>query len=91
MNGAGDCAGPTFQPSLARSPQAFAMSPATFKRKLQKHDTGFQQVDLARKHVAFDLYQFKGFSKEEVADYRRFNDARTFVAPSSAGPAAHPT
>jgi AraC-like DNA-binding protein len=55
------------------------MSPATFKRKLQKHDTGFQQqVDLASKHVAFDLYQFKGFSKEEVADYRRFNDAANF-------------
>jgi AraC-like DNA-binding protein len=66
-------------PNLEQAAQAFAMSPATFKRKLQKHDTGFQQqVDLVRKHVALYLYQIKGFSNEAVADYLRFNDAANF-------------
>ncbi len=66
-------------PSLEQAAQAFAMSPATLKRKLQKHDTGFQQqVDRVRKHVALYLYQIKGFSNEEVAEYLSFNDAANF-------------
>jgi AraC-like DNA-binding protein len=66
-------------PNLEQAAQAFAMSPATLKRKLQKHDTGFQQqVDLVRKHVALYLYQIKGFSNEQVADYLSFNDAANF-------------
>jgi AraC-like DNA-binding protein len=66
-------------PSLEQAAMAFAMSPATLKRKLQKHDTGFQQqVDLVRKHVALYLYQIKGFSNEEVAEYLSFNDAANF-------------
>ncbi|WP_426142589.1 AraC family transcriptional regulator ligand-binding domain-containing protein [Pseudomonas sp. DWP3-1-2] len=66
-------------PSLERLAQHFAMSPATLKRKLQKHDTGFQQqVDLVRKHMALYLYQFRGFSSEEVAEYLSFNDAANF-------------
>ena len=66
-------------PSLEQAAQAFAMSPATLKRKLQKHDTGFQQqVDLVRKHVALYLYQIKGFSNEAVAEYLSFNDAANF-------------
>ena len=52
-------------PSLEQAAQAFGMSPATLKRKLHKHDTGFQQqVDLVRKHVALYLYQVKGLSNE---------------------------
>ncbi|MCF5601251.1 helix-turn-helix domain-containing protein [Pseudomonas syringae] len=59
--------------------QAFAMSPATLKRKLQKHGTSFQaQHDLARKHVALYLYQIKGMSNEAVAEYLNFNDPANF-------------
>lgn len=66
-------------PSLEQAAQAFAMSPATLKRKLHKHDTGFQQqVDRVRKHVALHLYQVKGFSNDEVAAYLNFNDAANF-------------
>ncbi|MHA6495090.1 AraC family transcriptional regulator ligand-binding domain-containing protein [Pseudomonas borbori] len=58
---------------------AFDMSPATFKRKLQKHGTHFQeQLDLVRKHVALYLYQVKGYSNEEVAGYLHFQDTTNF-------------
>lgn len=54
---------------------AFGMSPATLKRKLQKHDTHFQeQVDLVRMHAALYYYQVKGYSNEEVADILNFQD-----------------
>lgn len=66
-------------PSLEQAAQAFAMSPATLKRKLHKHDTGFQQqVDRVRKSVALHLYQVKGLSNDEVAAYLNFNDAANF-------------
>jgi AraC-like DNA-binding protein len=66
-------------PGLEQAAQHFAMSPATLKRKLQKHDTGFQQqVDLVRKHMALYLYQIKCLSNEEVAQYLAFNDAANF-------------
>lgn len=65
--------------NLERVAQAFGMSPASFKRKLQKHGTHFQeQLDLARKHVALYLYQIKGYGNEEVAAYLRFNDTTNF-------------
>lgn len=66
-------------PSLDQVAQAFAMSPATLKRKLQKHGTSFQaQHDLASKHVALYLYQIKGLSNEAVAEYLNFNDPANF-------------
>ncbi|EPL08867.1 AraC family transcriptional regulator [Pseudomonas sp. CF161] len=66
-------------PNLEQAALAFAMSPATLKRKLQKHDTCFQhQVDLVRKHVALYLYQVKGWSNDDVAQYLSFNDAANF-------------
>ena len=59
--------------------QAFEMSPATLKRKLQKHGTHFQeQLDLVRKHVALYLYQVKGYNNEEVAAYLHFHDTTNF-------------
>lgn len=59
--------------------EAFAMSPATFKRKLHKHGTGFQQqLDLVRSSVALELYQSRGYSSEEVADYLNFTDRANF-------------
>jgi len=65
--------------SLERVAQAFGMSPASLKRKLQKHGTHFQeQLDLVRKHVALYLYQIKGYGNEEVATYLGFNDATNF-------------
>jgi AraC-like DNA-binding protein len=66
-------------PNLEQAAQAFAMSPATLKRKLHKHATGFQeQVDRVRKQVALHLYQVKGYSNDEVAAYLNFNDAANF-------------
>lgn len=57
----------------------FGMSPATLKRKLRKHGTGFQhQLDRARASVAMDLYQSRGYSSDEVAEYLNFNDRANF-------------
>jgi AraC-like DNA-binding protein len=65
--------------NLERVAQAFDMSPASLKRKLHKHGTGFQeQLDQVRKHVALYLYQMKGHSNEEVASYLCFNDTTNF-------------
>ncbi len=65
--------------NLERVAQAFAMSPATFKRKLHKHGTHFQeQIDLVRKHVALYLYQVRGYSNEDVAAYLQFRDTTNF-------------
>ncbi|MCQ4330933.1 AraC family transcriptional regulator [Stutzerimonas stutzeri] len=65
--------------NLERVAQAFDMSPASLKRKLHKHGTGFQeQLDQVRKHVALYLYQMKSYSNEEVANYLRFNDTTNF-------------
>ncbi|EZQ17939.1 hypothetical protein CF98_24860 [Halopseudomonas bauzanensis] len=59
--------------------ETFGMSPATLKRKLQKHGTGFQQqLDHARARVAMELYQSRGYSSDEVADYLNFNDRANF-------------
>ncbi|WP_252858430.1 helix-turn-helix domain-containing protein [Pseudomonas nitroreducens] len=55
------------------------ISPATCKRKLQKHQTHFQAVhDEVRKHVALYLYWSRGYSNEEVAEYLRFTDTTNF-------------
>lgn len=57
----------------------FGMSPATLKRKLQKHGSHFQeQLDRARTCVAMELYLSRGYSTEEVADYLNFNDRANF-------------
>lgn len=58
---------------------AFSMSPASFKRKLSKHNTSFQaQRDLASKTVALHLYQIKGYSRNAVAEYLNFTDMNNF-------------
>lgn len=65
--------------NLERVALAFGMSPSSFKRRLQKHGTHFQeQLDLVRTHVAIHLYQAKGYTNEEVAAYLRFNDTTNF-------------
>lgn len=59
--------------------ESFGMSPATLKRKLQKHGTRFQeQLDQARSSVALELYQSRGYTSDEVADYLNFNDRANF-------------
>ncbi len=66
-------------PGLEHAADAFGMSPATFKRKLKKHGTCYQeQHDQARLHLALYLYQIKGYSNDEVAAYLRFHDATNF-------------
>lgn len=57
----------------------FHMSPATLKRKLHKHGTGFQeQLDQARSSMAMELYQSRGYSSDQVADYLNFTDRANF-------------
>lgn len=64
---------------LESTADAFDMSPATLKRKLHKHGTGFQeQLDQARSSVALELYQSRGYSSEQVADYLNFTDRANF-------------
>lgn len=66
-------------PSLEQAALAFEMSPATFKRKLRKHGTHYQeQHDRVRTHVALYLYRLKGYSNEQVADFLQFHDATNF-------------
>lgn len=61
--------------SLERVAGAFAISPATLKRKLSKHGTNFQeQLDLVRRDLALYLYQIKGCTNDEVAQRLGFND-----------------
>ncbi|MAD46403.1 MAG: AraC family transcriptional regulator [Oceanospirillaceae bacterium] len=65
--------------SLSAAAQAFAMSPATFKRKLKKHNSQFQQLqDMARLHVCLYLLHIKGMNNEQVAARLHFNDTTNF-------------
>lgn len=65
--------------NLERAAHYFGMSPASLKRKLQRHQTGFQQqLDLARTRQALFLYQVQGLSNEEVARWLAFNDTTNF-------------
>lgn len=66
-------------PKLEQVAQDFAMSPATLKRTLKKHDTGFQeQLDHMRKYVALYLLQIRGFSNDDVAGFLQFHDSNNF-------------
>lgn len=65
--------------SLERVAAAFDTSPASFKRRLARHGTHFQeQLDLSRRDLALYLYQVKGYSNEEVALQLGFNDVTNF-------------
>ena len=58
---------------------AFAMSSATFKRKLKKHHCQFQKLqDKARLHVSLYLLHINGWNNDQVADYLNFNDLTNF-------------
>jgi AraC-like DNA-binding protein len=63
-------------PGLECAAAAFHCSPATFKRKLKKHGTHYQQqLDQVRLHTALYLYQVRGYSNDDVASYLHFHDA----------------
>lgn len=65
--------------NLETCAEHFAMSPASLKRKLQKHGTHFQaQVDQARLHTAIMLYRVQGYKTEQVAQYLNINDSTNF-------------
>lgn len=65
--------------SLEQVAQAFAMSPATFKRKLKKHQVHFQAIqDRARLQTSVYLLYVRGWTNEQVADYLNFNDTTNF-------------
>lgn len=64
---------------LEQAAAAFAVSPSTLKRKLSRHGTSYQnEHDLARLHLALYLYQIRGYSNEQVANYLHFHDATNF-------------
>ena len=59
--------------------EAFAMSPATFKRRLGKQGCHFQHLqDQARLHVGLYLLHIKGWNNEQVAQHLCFNDTNNF-------------
>ncbi|MBK5001412.1 helix-turn-helix domain-containing protein [Pseudomonas sp. S31] len=65
--------------NLERVAAAFGTSPASFKRRLARHGTHFQeQLDLVRRDLALYLYQIKGYGNDEVAQYLGFNDNTNF-------------
>lgn len=65
--------------SLAETAEHFGMSSATFKRKLQRHDTHFQHVqDQVRLHASLYCLHILGWSNEQLAQYLQFNDLTNF-------------
>ena len=65
--------------SLERVASAFATSPASFKRRLARQGTHFQeQFDRVRRDLALYLYQVKGYGNDEVAQLLGYNDITNF-------------
>lgn len=65
--------------NLALVAEAFAMSPATLKRRLARQGYHFQQLqDQARLHVGLYLLHVKGWNNEQVAQHLCFNDTTNF-------------
>lgn len=63
-------------PHLEQTAQDFGMSSASLKRKLQKHNSSFQQqFDQVRKHLALDWLSKDGITQEEIAQHLHFYDA----------------
>jgi AraC-like DNA-binding protein len=67
------------QQSLQTTAQWFAMSPATFKRKLNQHGVRFQQLqDEMGKQQAIYLLQVRKLSNEDSASLMEFSDIPNF-------------
>lgn len=63
-------------PNLEQTARDFGMSSASLKRKLQKHNSSFQQqFDLVRKHLALHWLSKEGVTQEEIAQQLHFYDA----------------
>jgi len=72
--------------NLERVALAFAMSPATLKRKLAKHGTHFQeQLDLVRTHVALSI-RLEASAMRPWRGTSASTTPPTSAAPSNAGP-----
>ena len=57
----------------------YQLSSATFKRKLKKHHTSYQQLqDQARLSTALYLFQCNKYTNMEVAEYLNFSDLTNF-------------
>lgn len=65
--------------NLERVAATFGTSPSSFKRRLARHGSNFQeQLDMVRRDQALYLYQVKGYSNDAVAQYLGFNDNTNF-------------
>ncbi|KQX01496.1 AraC family transcriptional regulator [Massilia sp. Root418] len=66
-------------PSLEQTAADFAVSPATLKRHLARHNTHFQaELDQVRTHVALYLFQTRRADNDAVAEHLGFHDATNF-------------
>lgn len=67
------------QASLQQVAEHFAISPATFKRKLRQHNSSFQGIhDEIRKQQAVYLLRMRGLNNEESARQMAFTDIPNF-------------
>jgi len=65
--------------SLEDAAHAFAMSSATFKRKLKQHNTSFQKIqDRARLRTCLYLQHEKQWSNQQIAQFLKFSDSNNF-------------
>lgn len=66
-------------PTLEQTAADFAVSPATLKRHLARHNTHFQaELDQVRTHVALYLFQTRRADNDAVARHLGFHDATNF-------------
>ncbi|WP_427980310.1 AraC family transcriptional regulator ligand-binding domain-containing protein [Agarivorans sp.] len=66
-------------PSLAELAEQLAMSPATFKRKLQQHHSCYRILcDEVRQEQVFHLREEYGYSDEQLAQQLNFFDVSNF-------------
>lgn len=64
---------------LEQTAEYFAISSATFKRKLKKHHLSFQQLhDRVRLNQSLYLMHVRGWTNERIADYLHFGDVANF-------------
>ena len=69
----------TQQVTLESAAEYFRCSASTFKRKLSKHKTSFQQqLDSIRHQQATKLIAEQGWNNQQVAEYLNFSDSKNF-------------
>lgn len=66
-------------PNLEECAEYFQISIASFKRRLNKHNTSYQQMlDQARLFTSIQLKTLFAYNDEQVADYLNINDIHNF-------------